>query len=69
VVSFHAPAALPPGKEPRYPLDRRVGGPQDRSGRCGEENNLSLLGIEPGSSSPYPVAIPTELSRSVSVVG
>jgi len=23
-----APAALPPGKEPRYPLDRRLGGPQ-----------------------------------------
>jgi hypothetical protein len=24
--------ALPPGKEPRYPLDRRLGGPQSRSG-------------------------------------
>jgi hypothetical protein len=22
----HAPAALPPGKDPRYPLDRRLGG-------------------------------------------
>jgi len=28
----HAPAALPPGKT-RYPLYRRLGGPQDRSGR------------------------------------
>jgi hypothetical protein len=28
----HAPAALPPGK-PRYPLYRRLGGPQGRSGR------------------------------------
>ena len=28
----HAPAALPPGKT-RYQLHRRVGGPQDRSGR------------------------------------
>ena len=26
-----------PGKEPRYPLNRRVGGPQSRSGRLGEE--------------------------------
>ena len=29
----HAPAALPPGKETRYPLYRRPGGPQGRSGR------------------------------------
>jgi hypothetical protein len=30
----HAPAALyPRGKNPRYPLDRRLGGPQSRSGR------------------------------------
>jgi hypothetical protein len=30
----HAPAALyPRGKDPRYPLDRRLGGPQSRSGR------------------------------------
>jgi hypothetical protein len=29
----HAPAALyPRGKKPRYPLDRRLGGPQSRSG-------------------------------------
>jgi len=28
----HAPAALPPGKT-RYPLHRRLGGPQDRCGR------------------------------------
>jgi hypothetical protein len=25
---LHAPAALPPGNEPWYPLDRRLGGPQ-----------------------------------------
>jgi hypothetical protein len=32
----HAPAALyPRGKEPRYPLDRRLGGPESRSGRRG----------------------------------
>jgi hypothetical protein len=34
---LHAPAALPPGKDPRYQLDRRLGGPQSRSGRGGEE--------------------------------
>jgi hypothetical protein len=28
----HAPAALPPGKETRYPSHRRLGGPQGRSG-------------------------------------
>jgi len=28
----HAPAALPPGKT-RYPLYRRLGGPQSRSGQ------------------------------------
>jgi hypothetical protein len=32
---LHVPAALPSGKEPRYPLDRRVGGPQSLSGRGG----------------------------------
>jgi hypothetical protein len=32
----HAPAALyPRGKGPRYPLDRRLGGPQSRSGHRG----------------------------------
>jgi hypothetical protein len=36
---LHAPAALPPEKDPRYPLDRRVGGPQSRSGRGGEKKN------------------------------
>jgi hypothetical protein len=27
----HAPIALPPTREPRYPLDRRLGGPHSRS--------------------------------------
>jgi hypothetical protein len=34
---LHAPAALPPGKIPRYPLDTRLGGNQRRSGGYGEE--------------------------------
>ena len=44
VVQRHAPAALPPGKT-RYPLYKRVGGPQ---GRSGEERKISLPpGIDP----------------------
>jgi hypothetical protein len=48
-----APAALyPRGKDPRYPLDRRLGGPQSRSGqRFWEKNPLPLPGIEPQSFS------------------
>jgi hypothetical protein len=37
---LHDPAALPPGREPPprwYPLDKRLGGPQSRSGRGGED--------------------------------
>jgi hypothetical protein len=47
----HAPAALHPReKDPRYPLDRRLGGPQSRSGRRGlKKNPLPLSGIEPRS--------------------
>jgi hypothetical protein len=45
---LHAPAALPPGKEPQYPLDRRLGGLQSRSGHGDEEKNSQIpLGIEP----------------------
>jgi hypothetical protein len=33
------PAALPPGKEPLDLRDRRLGGPQFRSGRSGEKKN------------------------------
>jgi hypothetical protein len=47
----HAPAALYPwGKNPRYPLNRRLGGPQSRSGRRGQKKNLPLSGIEPRTS-------------------
>jgi hypothetical protein len=43
---------IPRGKSPRYPLDRRLGGPQGRSRRCGEIIQLALPGIEPEPSSP-----------------
>jgi hypothetical protein len=59
------------GKSPRYPLHRRLGGTQSRSGRCDEEkNSQSLPGLEHRSSSPQPpnlghlpVTIPTDIIR------
>jgi hypothetical protein len=45
---LHAPVVLPSEKIPRYPLDRRLGGRQSRSERCGEKKNLlPLPGIGP----------------------
>jgi hypothetical protein len=32
---LHDPVALPPGKDPRYPLDKRLNGTQSRSGTGG----------------------------------
>jgi hypothetical protein len=66
----HVAAALPRRKNPRYPLDRKLGGPQTRSGHCGREKNLSSLpGIEPHflvrparSPSLYPLSYPISLS-------
>jgi hypothetical protein len=63
---LHAPDALPPGKDPRYPLHRRLGGPQIRSRRGGEEKNSQPPpGIEPQNSArpACSVAILTELSQ------
>jgi hypothetical protein len=42
--------ALPRGKDPRYPLYRRLGGPQSRSGHRGyRKNPFPLSGIKPRS--------------------
>jgi hypothetical protein len=61
---LHALAALPPEKEPPVPLDRRLGGPQKRSGRCGaRKNHLSVPGIESWPPSPWPVAIPAHFKQ------
>jgi hypothetical protein len=45
----------PQEKSPYYPLDRRLGGPQSRSGRGGEKENSQAL---PGFETPLiqPVA-------------
>jgi hypothetical protein len=41
-VQLQAPAALLPEKSPWYLLDRRLGAPQRRSGRGGEQKNSQL---------------------------
>jgi hypothetical protein len=74
MVSFMPRPLYPRWKSPRYPLDRRLGGSWSQPGRCGGENNmLSLPGIEPRPSSPslYRVCYPgspshrsTKLNRS-----
>jgi hypothetical protein len=46
-MSGHAPAALPLGKSPRYPLGRRLGGPQSQSERRGEFLTLPRLELRP----------------------
>jgi hypothetical protein len=43
---LHAPAALLPGKRPRYPFYKRLIGPQSRSGRYGEVKIFTLPGLE-----------------------
>jgi hypothetical protein len=40
MVTFTHMPLYPPGKCPRYPLDRSLGGPQNRFGRCGEKKNI-----------------------------
>jgi hypothetical protein len=48
VVSFVHRSLYSQGKSPWYPVDRRMGGAQSRSGRGGEEKNSQALpGLEP----------------------
>jgi hypothetical protein len=61
---LHAPAALPQGKSPWYPLDRRLGGPLRPSGHGGEEKNSQpLSGLEP------PIIQPVAQSYTLSYPG
>jgi hypothetical protein len=50
---LHGSAALAPGERPRYQLDRRLGGPQSRSGR---ENSWPYRGSNCHPSIVQPVA-------------
>jgi hypothetical protein len=61
---LQAPAALSRGKRRRYPLDRRLGGPQSRYGRGGKERTYQHLpGIEPRSPSRSLATVLTELTQ------
>jgi len=54
---IHAPTALPPGKEPWYPLARKPGELQSRSGRGGlEKNSQPRRESNPKTSIVQPVA-------------
>jgi hypothetical protein len=54
----------PQGKSPCYPLDRRLGGAQSRSGLGGEEKNSQPLPrLEPPIIQPLAQRYTTELSR------
>jgi hypothetical protein len=48
------PGRLFPVNEPGCPLDRRLSGPQNMSGRCGEDKNPALPAVEPRSPDRYP---------------
>jgi hypothetical protein len=56
---LHVPAALSPRKEPRYPLSRRLAGPQNQSGQgVEEENSQPRRESNPDHPIIQPVAIP-----------
>jgi hypothetical protein len=64
VVSF-----MPRPLYPRYPLDRRLDGPQNWSGRREKEKIFAMPGIEPGPSSLSLYRIPfLQIWRSVSLL-
>jgi hypothetical protein len=53
VVSFTHRSLYPQGKSRRYPLDKRLGGLQSRSGRSGENKAPKPLpGLEPPNIQP-----------------
>jgi hypothetical protein len=64
VVSFTPCLLYPQGKSPWYPLGRRLGGPQSRSGHGGEEKNFQpLSGFEPSIIQPVSQCYTAELNR------
>jgi hypothetical protein len=60
VINFTPRPLYPQEKSQRYPLDRRLHGPQ---GPCGQDKNISPAGNR--SLAVQPVAIPTELSPTI----
>jgi hypothetical protein len=64
VVSFTPRPLYPQGKSPWYPLDKKLGGPQSRSGGGGEEKNSQPLpGLEAPIIQPVAQCCTIELSR------
>jgi hypothetical protein len=64
VVSFTYRPLYPHGNSPWYPLYRRLGGLQSRSGRgCEENKSQPLPGLEPPIIQPVAQRYATELSR------
>jgi hypothetical protein len=64
---LHALAALPRDKSPPYTLDRRLYGPQSRSGRGGEENkshHCPCRESNPDHPVPSLVSVLTELVKN-----
>jgi hypothetical protein len=49
---FYAPVNLLPGEIPPYPLDRRLSGPQSRSGRFGEVKTHGFIWNETPAVQP-----------------
>jgi hypothetical protein len=64
VVNFTPRPLYLQGKNPWYPLDRRLGGPQSRSGCSAEEkSSQTLLGLESPNIQPVAQCYTTELSE------
>jgi hypothetical protein len=62
VVSFTPRPLYPHGKSPWYPLDRRLGGAQNRSVRGGEERDSQPVQVlEPATIQPVAQRYTTEL--------
>jgi hypothetical protein len=57
---LHALAALPPGKNPRYPFYRRLGESQSRSERYGEVKNFYRTGTR---TPAHPLVVQPVASR------
>jgi len=59
----HVPAFLRPWTRPRYSLDRRLGGPQNLSGRGGDKNKFPSLHLTEIEIRPSSLTLASELLR------
>jgi hypothetical protein len=63
MVSFTALPLYPRKKSAQYWLDRRLGGPESRSGRSGEEKNFLPLSVNQSSISLSSSLLPSHYTR------